>query len=311
MTDIKPSKLNLPQLYLDGQRRLQSARAADEVQKQGTLRAGNTGVMDDQESIHGSCVRQTWLRSEGVETEIPDDKLLMFTTGFANEDDWVAKLKESWHGKILQEEETPISWTTDHGYTVTGRPDIVLCGSDGSPTCVLELKSIQSFWTVRSVILKNEPRIAHLAQACHYMWQLGVPGMLIYTNQTNRLIPWKYKEEFADTRYQDERGMNVIPFHYQYTLDIEDGVLYYTTEAGERVQTIITVDGIKRFYEAVGKMAQTKTLPGRPTTADATGGTAYSPCKYCEFAPVCDQYEDRSFEDWYDHAMLKSRGHDI
>lgn len=303
--------LNLKKLYSQGVKKLQETRAQDELKKRGNLRAGNTGVVDEKGVPHGACPRVAWLRSEGHEIPPADDKLLMFTTGFANEDDWMEKLGQSWHGSILQEEEIPTEWFTDSGYKVTGRPDIVLCGSDHQPKAVLELKSIQSFWTIRDIALKNSPRIAHLAQAAHYMWQLGteeqhLPGYLIYTSQTNRMIPWKYKEEFKGTRFEDERGMNVIPFHYQYDLDMRDGMLYYKGEGAdaEWTPTIITQDRIKRFYEVVGEMAQTKKLAPRPSANDATGGKKYAPCQYCPFSSVCDSYEDQEFDTWLDHIIL-------
>lgn len=314
---IKSSKLSARVLYEQGLAKLQAERASKEQQKLGNLRAGNSGVVTKDNGTIAACERVAYLRTRGVDTEPGLDKQLMFAGGFGNEDDWVEKLTETWTksggGLIKCEEDIPIQWETSNGSLVTGRPDLVLCRPDGTPKLGLELKQTASMWSSRNTNFKLEPTGSHLAQACHYMWQLNIPFKLVYTSRVNWTVPWKFKKDFAGKPAAEpqEDPFRVIPYIREYDLDIKDGVLYYETEGIERTRTVITVDGIREFYERAASIGTEKTLPPRPSDANATGGKAYAPCKYCAFAKVCDKYEDKSFDDWFDHAVLISHGQEI
>src|SRR6267378_3918819 len=118
-------------------KRLQQARKLDRHQyleeagkRIGALRAGNSGISDEEGNIAGACARVAHLRQLGVELEEPSySKLIMFERGYDSED-MITKDLEKTLGpdeKILRETEIPTRWQTKSGTWVTGRPDIVLC----------------------------------------------------------------------------------------------------------------------------------------------------------------------------------------
>lgn len=105
-----------------------------EEAKRGQMRGANQGLYVDGRIV-GVCHRATMARMLGAEPPRGESwvtKHLMFDSGHANEDSWVANLARAWDGPILREEDIPVSWSVERlsdGSTVTGsgRPDIVLC----------------------------------------------------------------------------------------------------------------------------------------------------------------------------------------
>jgi len=175
--------------YEDGQESIRKGYLEKEGGKKGCLRAGQTGMADEFGNIAGQCAAQAWLRSQGVEYNKPDAKtMIMFDGGNANEDAWLKVLKAGWDGPILCEEEIPTRWLTDSETPVTGRPDVVLCDKDEKPQLGIELKQCMSFWSVRDVLFEGNPKTAHLLQAAHYSWQLGIPFELWYTGRSEFAI---------------------------------------------------------------------------------------------------------------------------
>lgn len=309
--NIDAPTLSARQLLDAGQRVLNAEHRLKEAAKVGTLRAGSTGVVLDGGNTLGKCPRIAHLRNLGVDFEADLDTHLMFAAGVSNEDAWVSRLEKSWIGKVLREEDIPISWVTSNGMAVTGRPDIVLAGSDGVLRLGLELKLVSAFWTARSVHYNLQPKPDHLAQACHYMWQLNTPFKLVYTSRVRWAIQW-FAESFndkPDIEYNDKgKPKAILPFVREYDLRLTDGRLQYTTEGIDGwVDTIITVAGIQKFYDVVSQMAGTKQLGARPANTDAVGERTFSPCDYCVLSDICDKYEDH-YDLWLDNARLRSLG---
>lgn len=187
-----------------------------EKSKVGTLRAGNTGMVMEDGSIVGSCAAMTYLRYKGINGKPVDaSKELMFAGGRLNEDHWLSVLKTAYEGPILCEEDIPVSWETDQGIKVTGRPDIVLCSGtqeEAVPECMVELKQVMSINSAYNVLIKNEPQLKHLMQAAHYMWQLDCPGELWYTNRNNLDMPsWM---EFRPFPKPGEPGSAALGYRY-------------------------------------------------------------------------------------------------
>lgn len=185
--------VNILDIYRKGQAKIASDYTENEKHKSGCLRAGQTGMMDEEGNIANQCAAQAWLRSRGVEYSPPDEKtVIMFDGGNANEDAWMKVLVKGWDGKILCEEETPTVWETSNGTRVTGRPDILLCDKEGNGVKGIELKQCMSLWSVTNMLFKKVPKTAHLLQAAHYSWQLGVPFELWYTGRSNfAVMEWQ------------------------------------------------------------------------------------------------------------------------
>lgn len=179
-------------LFRTGQNTLKQKAKEEEATKKGILRGGNSGLLFEDGNHTGYCMSQTWLRLNGGDTKILESsspnggRELMFEAGRVNEDAWHNTLIHSgWNGTILREEQIPVKWSTKNGTLVTGRPDMVLLDEQGTPKVGIELKLVSSIWTARTVLITRTPKLAHLIQAAHYSWQLGVPFELWYTNRTD------------------------------------------------------------------------------------------------------------------------------
>ena len=269
-----------------------------------------------------------------VDLEEPEDsKLIMFQMGTANEDvvynDLVQTAAED--EVILREHQIPTLWKTANGTKVTGRPDMVICKLVGSPTeksipvpqelwgsrigplyCEphwgIELKSIASVWTTREVLFDGAPKLAHLIQASHYAWQLGVPFRLMYKQYVNQVVPQWAQRMFPrqgkpgseHIEYNDKGEIkNINPFEIVYELEVtKSGAVRYRREAeaggkpGPWTTTLVKQADIERFYETSSKIAPTGDLGRRPLTIDSQGKEkSYSNCNYCPLKSTCDKVD--------------------
>lgn len=335
----------------DGRQLLRKSHLNAEEAKRGNLRAGNSGIMSEDGDIAGSCHRIAHLRQLGVELEPPDDSLLiMFQVGTANEDLIAHDLSQTAVvGEInKREEEIPIHWLTTNGTPVTGRPDHVLgheliqaderqgTTTQFIPELLLELKSIASVWTTRSVLIDREPKLNHLVQAAHYMWKLGsIPGRLIYKQYAIQEIPaWEESKdgekrkgwgqrlfEKADTdarKFIDFEKGRVRPFELVYALMInEEGAVMYRQEEGpeEWTTTIVNVHDIRRFFEFTSEMGPLKKLGPIPVTISATGEKKrYTNCGYCPLNSICQSAKKikgpTQYDQWLDlvQKFIAERG---
>ena len=318
------------ELVTAGLRAIREAHDVLETGKQGTLRAGNTGVVLADGTVVGKCARLTYLRAIGIDAGDDDaSRELMFGAGTSNEDRWYDMLVRGGISpdRIRRETEIPIIWKTSSGRLVTGRPDLVLVspgareqdGTEGVvPERLIELKLVSSLWTGRDVLVRGEPKTMHLMQAAHYSWQLGCPGELWYTNRTDFHIPygkeWPASGQPGSEYFQyDKYGkcMKLLPFVVGYSLDWRGGDLYYQRlpsgqlPAGPWVKSVVTKQGIVDYYELVDGMLApgTNDLPPRPTNLKPDGsGEGYDPCSYCPLQSVCDKREGAGKAAWVEEA---------
>lgn len=326
-------RTDIAQRLQDGRKISRQKYQAEDQKRLGVLRAGNSGIVSVDGEVAASCHRITHLRQLGIEVEPPDEStLIMFQLGTANEqlvyDDLTPTMTED--EVILREEEIPIQWLTSNGTAVSGRPDLVICepapltgqyldredgptlGGRVKPVLLIELKSVASVWTSRSVMFDGEPKLAHLAQAAHYMWKLGVPGRIIYKQYAIQEIPnWTESQNGKKVKgwgqklfpRQGQPGSELIdydkgrirPFEVVYELEFtDDGQLKYKREDLETdwTITIVSTTDIERFYELVSKMSTTKDLGPRPLTLSADGkGKRFTNCSYCPLNAICDSVD--------------------
>ena len=302
--------MDINTIFEAGVKKLQEDHAAHEVEKVGILRAGNTGVYEDGE-VSGKCARLTYLRFKGIEVGDDDNsKELMFDSGRGNEDLWLAVLKASGQVPVIRcEEEVPISWKTDKGILVTGRPDVVLCDSQAVPVHGIELKLLCSMWTALDA-LSCKPKAMHIMQASHYAWQLGVPFDLWYTSRVNWYIPdqgWiqnklpkqgepgseliEYTVKLNKKTNKEETYVKTLkPFRRGFNLKFneEGAVLFKEVSSSEWQESLVSIKRIKAYFELVASMDDTKELPPKPINLDALGNEGgYDICNYCELQEVC------------------------
>lgn len=311
--------------------------AAGEVVKAGVLRAGNSGILLQDGRFAGSCPRVAHLRTLSLSAEdVGADRRIMFGGGKSNEDYWYYILGRTWGGPILREEEIPIEWFTENGTKVTGRPDIVLCSggpgvvsssertkglADGTigPQLGLELKMVSAFNTARTVLFKGggQPKLAHLCQAAHYSWRLGIPFRLVYTSYVDYPIPaWGSRDlpnpgtPGSEYLQYNDRGQakKIMPFVRVYELDWDGKeMLRYRKEGTEKwTATIVGKAAVEGFYEAVASMGPGVSLPPRPETLDSHGKPeGFTLCAYCELNPTCGETD---YEKWVGKVRVKREG---
>lgn len=306
--NIPKSQLNIVTLLESGQDKLTEKRVEENKHKDNMLRGGNSGCIDEAGTVFGKCHRLSHLRHLGVEKPVSQATHLMFAAGVGNEDLWVERLRESWEGVILCEEEIPISWTTDSGVEVAGRPDIVLCDNDSQPQLGLELKLVSSPFSAYNYAAKGEPSLDHLIQAAHYSWQLDIPFKLVYTSRSTYGVGFgamKTTWQKNAGHLLNEGGFKVEPFVIVYDLIIDNDQVFYQGPLDKEPQaTPITISGIKKYYETVALMTDRQGLGPRISSLKADGSKMnWDKCdrKYCEFAEVCDVYE-HEYERWLDEC---------
>ena len=232
----------------------------DDLNNPPALRGGQSGCMY-KGFVIGINPKEAVLRYLKLQSPTTFDERLLFDAGFGNEDSHNALLKAA-GADFKCEEEIPISWTTDNGYLVTGRPDRALI-QNGALACVIEEKQIASSWKTKT--LSNwglgQPKPENVAQAAHYMWQHGsIPGLLVYTSRAWHALKAK-EEDLAQAEHRAILGgggwtYGVKPFVSLYELEWRDEVLYMDGK-----KTVITVQGIKDYYVMLGDCLTNKTIP--------------------------------------------------
>lgn len=220
-----------------GLKRMQAEHEALEKTKLGTLRAGNAGIQLADGTFLGKCPRITYLRFKGIKVEDTDDnKEHMFAAGRGNEDIWLDKLKRGWPGKILREEEIPTKWFTQNETAVTGRPDIILCDTEGRPEAGIELKLVSSVNTAKTVLFEGHPKLEHVIQAVHYSWQLNIPFEIWYTSTVNwHPTDWLKKSlpNSLDPRFEEHAKSGNIEVGYYKNIKSKTGNMYQKSISAE------------------------------------------------------------------------------
>jgi hypothetical protein len=319
-----PSQLTAKTIYKAGTTQSREEHREAATTKVGTLRGGNSGCITDTAEVYGTCHRKSLARYLGLEVEPDSTSQVYFDAGFANEAIWEIRAKQALghsdysHLKVLVEEECPVAWANADGVPVTGRPDMMLWNDD-TPVLGFEFKSVSAVKSACSLLIEDAPKTDNLIQAAHYSMEHGCPFSLIYSYRsrafTGWLGPWLAKKHGKldllvehPSRFGKAPEYSIEPFDKEFLLGWEDGHLYYMRESGERVDTPITEDGIRRYYNAITEMQTNKDLFVR-TTKLKLDGTQYpwDPCGNCEFKPACDQFE-HSYDDWVDKVTLICEG---
>jgi hypothetical protein len=332
------SEINLGKCLWEGCRTLIETHDAEDSEKCGSLRAGNAGMMDEDQdtgqliAFGGSpsaCPRRTYLRFLGIQERVDDRRVRiqrMFDGGVASENSFRRRLEAGLPEgySTLKEEDTPIRWKTRAGIDVTGRPDLVVLNPEKVRLVGVENKRMSSLWTATKVVFKQLPKTDHLVQAGHYSWKLGIPYELWYSSGVNFALPKPYsylpkKEDDTPLSkmldyWEDGRasGISVAEIGYRLRWNSE-GFLEWqqVSDQGEATQeewttSIVSQSRIQSFYEFVSRMQTEGVLGPRPESFSADGKEAeYSPCKYCELQAVCEKHEGKGLNRWM-KEVLKS-----
>jgi hypothetical protein len=224
--------------------------------------------------------------------------MAMFAAGETNEDTWVDILRRVWPGVIKRETEIPIEFEIA-GVKVTGRPDIVLCEADGTPTLGLELKGIFSYNSARDVLLEGKPKDENLVQAAVYSKSLGIPWVLCYTNVSHFPINFFDKKRWPNVKkMKPDFGL----FYLRWT---EDVLEYREDIKSEWLTTVITKQGIDNYYALILEMRAKKDIGPLPADKTVTGGThPFNHCDYCDFTATCKMHF--TYDEWVDAARKQT-----
>lgn len=316
ITDAR-SIINIERLLQQAEQEQAARHAAQEREKAGDLRAGNSGVLTPDGEICGHCHRITYARLLGIEPPLADEdmtetqKRKFFQNGIANEWTWMGLLGEMWDKDcILSESQVPVSWvirdSQGRDVKVTGRPDIVLVHEGTRTNLVgLELKCISSAWRAGQILEKGLPSSDYLCQTAHYSWQLGIPFILSFS---------AYSSYFK-----------IKPDRRHFYTGWSRGSLYFINSGGDKVPTCITPDGIKNFYELIIAMAEQRDLgpmfcghtldnkgnvkyKAPPSVYPGSGD--YASCTKCPFRGACERY-GTNHDAWVDAITEVSRGNSV
>ena len=108
-----------------------------------------------------------------------------------------------------------------------------------------------------------------------------------------------------DVDWKFGKPMSVLPFHREYLIDwdIDGRCRYWTAGYKDWVVTNLTRQSIDDYYGVVSAgMDKNNNLGPRPTTKHLDGKSAYSPCGYCDYSPVCAIGDRLTTTEFKDHA---------
>jgi hypothetical protein len=296
----------------------QREHAVKEQLRLGTLSGGGSaGAVLADGTFVGKCARLAMLRAEGVSAEHGEDSLSMFEGGAANE---VIVADLLTRGGLSLKRDVELEYSLSDGRKVSSHLDFVVYNADGTPSYVIETKSVCSIWTAKGTHYELSPKSDHLIQLGHYISQLGTPGVLLYSSRVDwhlstapRWLQSKFEVGAYDVEFKDDgTPLKIRPFERSYDVWFDDsGFLFYMTAGLDKpVRTKLTKAAITKYYATVSAALKARTLPSRPTDKHVDGSKAYLPCTYCPLAATCDSQEAAGkFDVWKDYATAALSAH--
>lgn len=289
----------LEKILQEGEHKLSEEHKSDP----GVLHAGNTGIVTNDGDVLGECARITLARYLGYDEPKNDYSKFYFQGGHANEWNVFNLAKKGWKGTILNEEEVPTAWSV-RGVTVGGRPDGVFYSSSGNKEFGVELKCVCSAYRAK-LVEARKPDSSHLCQAAHYSWQLKIPFIILYSS---------YSSYYS-----------IKPGRVSFYCDWDDhGYFYFINpDTKKKVSTVITSDGIVRYYNLVLLQKEMKELAPMFCTISTgpkggsvetiqpvyEGGEDFPKCRTCAFRPACSKFKE--YDTWIDAVKTIVDGGDV
>jgi hypothetical protein len=304
-------------------------RFKKEQDSKGTLRGGSCGCfIKETGQVYGVCPRKSLLRYEGFQKKTTYETYLNFVAGFGHEVNVLNLLISN--PKVAQVEmwdkpdyyaiasdkiklhETSIEGSID-GVKWTGRPDLVVTLDTGKKYLLEDKVTISSDKAENST---QYPFIYAICQAYKYRTMLdNLDTYLVYGNYSNfgefkmggkafpkdKRLPNVEYRDFPHGVYK-KVGCNI--FEYAVAA-AEDGYIWILDSKDKATRTPLTAAGVDDYYRLLISSAKDKTLPPRPQEDELYGKTKYSPCKYCEYAKMCDSYDKEYIN--YNQFLTESR----
>ena len=306
-----------------GQLEISKENQNKEKERVGYIRGGSSGAIigDD---VYGTCHRKAHLRMLGISTPLEEEIELMTKQGEQNEEIWIAELKAAGY-KVLHHDDFKLEMEI-HGKQFKGSPDIgIVDPKTGKLLTGLENKNLSASSTAVKRNNELEPDSTHLVQTSTYSVllakKLGEPKPIPYQLAYSSRNIWQISsmaKKYVNILSKYDRDVEVRnfgkqfslkPFHRIYYIDWNDEgeMKWITSDRKDWAQTPLKEEHIMFFFDVVAnRIAETKDLGPRPTTKQlGIKKAGYSPCNYCDFAAVCEEYED-NYDAWLDHARLEA-----
>ena len=169
-----------------GRDKIQAERKEYSKGRTHRLKGGSVGCLLPDGKVLGVSLFQSIARYIGLEMPVSKTSLDTFSGGFLSEFDWLEKFKAA-NMPYKCEGDIPIR-DEIAGRPLTGHPDIVPGVYDGetfTPSYGIELKAVLSVGTAAKVFLHQQPKDENFCQSCSYMYRMGVPWVLVYSNNTH------------------------------------------------------------------------------------------------------------------------------
>ena len=288
--DLESAPVSPLAIYMTGIHKLSVASAAREGEKLHTLRGGTSGCfIPHANGFAGVNPREGLARFMGYQLPKTRKSLLVFQTGFATERQFATNVLAS-GVDFKSDAEYPIfveNWVGE--YPLSGRPDGVFF-KDGKPIFGVELKSLVSESSTKSVFHEDKPKIEAVCQAVKYSLATGLPWVLVYTNPA----------------MQGRFDKQVPVSHKEFFLSIENDLVYSDTDT-EKKQLIVTASGVKAYDEAIVEAFTTQDISFLDwLDMDAFGHpNGYDARLYNEFSLVVNS--NQSFDQWIKDVEIASK----
>ncbi len=287
--NLEAPDLSAVDLFNLGRANDNAAREAQESSKKFTLRAGNAGCLTTEGYFIGANPWKTLARFMGYQVKPNRQSLDIFDGGHGNEVIWDRYLTQVPGIEVKADTNYPLSVPNfARSFTLTGRPDAVII-SDGVPRMGIELKGIFGASTAQNA-LAGSPKTDNLCQAAVYSAGFQLPWTLVYSNSSN---------------FKTYKGPGA-PVKSEFKLFWIRGKLHYLWEDNP-VETIIDVQGLREYYEAIAEAYETKDHSWfKRSSLNYLGDEEpYNVDSYCEFSNLVDH--TAPWSDWVKECEYASR----
>lgn len=301
MTKLRYSTIDFEKVLQKGTDALDNAG----TEVLGNLRAGNTGCI-----INGNvlgCHRTLVARALGFQFPPSDNSKFYFQGGRGAEATTEDFIKAGWDGTYKCEEDAAFSWKTEKGRLVTGRTDFLLRKPGSTPEApedglVVEHKAIMGTKTMHERWFEAKPDAKHLCQAAHNAWQHNLPGVLTYTCCVTTPVDFRIAKKLGLPW-----GAKIDPFRMHFYFAIKDGVVVYKhPDSSDEIETAITIEGIKDFYELTDYCLRSKDLAMTPVDVDVLGKAKWDHMRFCESCQTAENV-GYDFDAWVDELTILCR----
>jgi hypothetical protein len=194
--------------------------------------------------------------------------------------------------QFVSEEEAQVKIELDGEILLTSRPDAII--NYLGALHAVELKSIQSNTTAKSVLVDNTPKLGALIQLVINMYGHSIDsGFIVY------IAPAWYKGQFYGRRDTWRTEPEIKTFFVDSNLTTGEKESMYLVEGRKSIVSVDRLlDGAIEYLRAI----KSGVLPSKPKWVNIWGDKAdFDGCGFCPFQSSCeraDALQDVGIENW-------------